>query len=484
MATRQHAINIILLFSLALTVRISILAFHGFDGLYGQDAFAYYDFAGDILYFVETLNPPPPFFWSLGYSLQLAIGFGIFGISESVALGISVLMGSSLSALVYILAIQLNLRSPYAFIAGLIMGFSGQAIQSSLVIMSDIPTLFLAITSLISLLHYIKTDKRRWILLCAFTVSLASISRWIYLIFPAVYVIALAFVWKRDIRWKDLILAFLVASIPIIPQIIFNQVNPTPLLDHSWVQGWSPLNALSKDFINIDGTFHYQTINALFYAYPLYDLSYLSPLLTLFVPIGIFNLIRRCKLYQIILLLGLLCLPYLFLVGIPYQNIRFSLILFPAATILIGIGLQSLTNIQHPIRWGVILLALVGFIHTATNGFDYANNFIEHHQSEKEIITWLDEKVPDTATLYTMGSTLTLEHYTDISIIEIFYETPNTLKQRWFKGRADYLLLNLWQIENQWQGRDPQFNYHWFRDERGLTEIGKFRNLTLFEASS
>jgi hypothetical protein len=117
------------------------------------------------------------------------------------------------------------------------------------------------------------------------------------------------------------------------------------------------------------------------------------------------------------------------------------------------------------------------------SGFDYANSFVEHHQSEKAIVIWLDDKIPEDATLYTFGSTLTLDHYTYYSIIEIFYESPNTLNQRWFRGRADYLLLNIWQIENQWQGRDPQANYHWFRDERGLIEIGKFHNLTLFEAS-
>jgi 4-amino-4-deoxy-L-arabinose transferase-like glycosyltransferase len=480
---KNHTFNSLILFGLALTLRMVIIAYHGSDGLYGQDGFAYYDFAQDILYFMETFNPPPPFFWSVGYPMQLTIGFSMFGVSESVALGVSIGMGALIPVLVYGLAIQFKLRSPYAFLAGLLMAFSGQALQSSLVIMSDVPALFWATLSMLALLRYTESSKRRWLILCAFSVSFACLSRWIYLILPPLYLIAVLRTWKRHIRWIDGLLAIIFGLIPAIPQIAYNQINPTPLLNHSWVEGWSPLNAIRQHFTNIDGMFHYEKINALFYAYPVYDLSYLSQLLTIFVFIGCIALVRQRQWRMTILLLGWLILPFLFLVGIPYQNIRFALIIFPAVAILMGYGLQAIISIQHSIRWVFVVLCLSGLLHTAINGFDYANSFVEHHQSEKEIITWLDGKIPDNATLYTFGSTLTLEHYTDYSIIEIFYESPNTLKQRWFKGRTDYLLLNIWQIENQWQGRNPQANYHWFRDERGLTIIDRFHNLTLFEVN-
>ena len=503
MATRQHILNCLILIVLASVARLVIVLYHGFDGLYGQDAFAYYNFAQDILYFIETLNPPPPFFWSIGYPSQLALGFSLFGISPQVALNISLLMGALLPALVYILAIQLNLRPTYAFMAGLLMAFSGQALQSSLVIMSDIPALFWGVLSAVVFVRYLNVNQPRWMILCGLFVSFACLTRWIYLILPLLFLIVIVFralfplpetsekglggeVARRKHPIKilfDIAFATIFGFMPVFPQFLYNQVNPTPLLNHSWVQGWSPLNAFSQNFVNIDGTFHYQHINALFYAYPLHDLSYLSPLLTLFVWVGIIVLIRLRGWHKIILLLGWLILPYLFLAGIPYQNIRFSLIMFPPVIIIVGFGLQTLLSIQHRARWIFALLGLVGFAHTAFSGFDYANSFIELHQSEKAVVEWLEDKIPEGTTLYTFGSTLTLENYTDYNIIEIFYETPKTLNQRWFRGRADYLLLNIWQIENQWQGRDPQANYHWFRDERGLVEIGKFRHLTLFRAS-
>lgn len=467
---------------LALSVRAIIIWFHNFDGLYGQDAFAYYDFAGDLLHFVRTRQPPPPFFWTVGYPLQLAVGMRVLGSSEYVALSISMILGAILPVLVYIIGLQIKLRPPYAFFAGLLMAFSGQALQSSLVIMSDVPALFWGLISLSALLQYLEKNNRLWLVMCGFALSFACLTRSIYLILPPLYLVIFLIHWKLNIRLLDIIISLIAAIPPLIPQVIYNQVNPTTLLNHSWLQGWSPLNAFLQDFVNIDGTFHYEKINALFYAYPTYDLSYLSPLLTVFVILGLVVVLRQRNRNSLILLAWLI-LPYLFLAGIPYQNIRFALIFFPAVAIFVGIGLQAIVQVQNPLRWIALGLVLIGFGHTAINGFDYANSFVEQHQSEKQVINWLTDKVPEQATLYTFGSTLTLRHYTDYNVIEIFYETPDTLKQRWFKGRTDYVLLNVWQIENQWQGHDPQANYHWFRDERGLTVIDKYRNLTLFEAN-
>lgn len=488
---KNHILTALLLFILALIIRVGIIAHYQFDGLYGQDAYAYYDFGGDLLYFLRTFNPPPPFFWSIGYPSLLATGFLIAGTSEWVALSISLLMGALLAPLVYGLGLQFKLRPAYAFVAGLLMAISGQAWQSSLVIMSDIPTLFWAVLSAFALWRYIHTNKRRWLLLCALTISFSVLTRWIYLILPPIYLVTLYMLFKRRIRWFDLSLALIIALIPAIPQVIYNQINSSPTLDHAWVQGWSPVNMLAKDFVNIDGTFHYETINALFYAYPVYDARYVSPLISLFLILGVSGLIRRKQPAQTCFILLWLILPYLFLAGIPYQNIRFSLIVMPIVTLCIAFGLEAVATWiklrEKKLRFvstGLIgILCLAGLLHTAITGYDYANAFIEKQSGDKAIVTWLEERIPEDATLYTFDITLTLKHYSSANIIELFYESPSSLNQRWFKGRDDYLLINVWQIENQWDGMIPQDNYHWFRDERGLQELGRFHNFTLFKVN-
>lgn len=479
---KQHLIYSIILISLSFVIRVGIVAFHGFDGLYGQDAFAYYDFSLDLIDFVTNRNPPPPFHWSIGYPMILGSTMLVTQVSETIALSLSLIMGSLLSVFVYIIAIQLKIRPAYAFVAGLLMALSGQALQSSVVIMSDIPALFMALLSMVCLLQYINTYRRIYLLICAFAISFAVIIRLNYAVLPPLYFVLFLMTLKS--RWHifDLLLTVPFIIVAQVPQLVYSRYNPSNLLDHAWVDGWSVSNFFTNQFVNIDGTFQYEHINLLFYAYPTYDERYLSLLLTLFIIIGVIVLIRSRIWHQVVLLLGWILLPYLFLSGIPYQNIRFALIILPPVIILLALGLQTLVTLQYRIKWAFVILCLAGILHTAIVGFDYANSFVEHHQSEKGVVTWIDDKVPPDATIYTFGSTLTLQHYTDLNVIQIFYETPNTLNQRWFRGQVDYLLLNVWQIENQWQGRDPQANYHWFRDERGLTELGRFRNLTLFEA--
>ena len=108
------------------------------------------------------------------------------------------------------------------------------------------------------------------------------------------------------------------------------------MLDHAWVEGWSPANYLSREFSNVDGHFVYDQINALFYAHPYYDPYFLAPIFAPFILVGLWTL--RRKRVSLLLLLGWALLPLLFLAGIPYQNIRFPLIVVPAVASSPGSG--------------------------------------------------------------------------------------------------------------------------------------------------
>ena len=49
----------------------------GFDGLYGQDPFAYLDYAAAFKAALAQGQWPPPFFWPIGYPMLIAV-FSIF----------------------------------------------------------------------------------------------------------------------------------------------------------------------------------------------------------------------------------------------------------------------------------------------------------------------------------------------------------------------------------------------------------------------
>lgn len=498
------------LFVAALLLRLMVLLPMRFDGLYGQDSYAYYDFAEELRTAISEGHAPGHFFWPLGYPAVLAGTFAIFGSEATVGQMLNVLMGAALSPLVYGLARLMAIGQLGSIAASILMMMCGQALQSSIVLMSDIPGLFWATTSALMMYLYLqKIEKSEQplhpygLITAAMLLALAGITRWIYLLLALPYGTAVLIGWRGQIRWRDGLLALAGVCLVLMPQLLYSRTNPAPTLNHAWVEGWSPTNFSSKTFDNVDGHFEYEKINAVYYAQPFYDVHYLAPIFTPFLLIGLWSF--RQKRMHLVMIEGWILLPYLFLVGIPYQNIRFPLIVFPPVAILVGAGLDALKhwlgrqNQPHPLstspnwrgrinilRSCIALLIIVGVLVFGTGQMwskasDNISQFIGNQQKDKDAAQWADRHIPPGATLYTFGLTLTLKHYTDLQVYEIYYETPDTLAAKWNINQNDYLLLNVWNIENQWAGREPQIAYHWLRDQRGLYEIGKFGYYTLYE---
>src|SRR4051812_47085078 len=105
-------------FALSLALRIGFSV--GFDGLYGQDPYAYYNYGQILRQSINHGQPLPAFFWPLGYPALLAISFTIFGQSALTAQAISLFLGALLAPMVYLLARQLGAQSSGAFAAALI----------------------------------------------------------------------------------------------------------------------------------------------------------------------------------------------------------------------------------------------------------------------------------------------------------------------------------------------------------------------------
>ena len=68
------------LFTLALLVRLAALNIWRFDGLYGQDAYAYLQQSAAIAERLPAGHPPPAdFFWPNGYPFLVAALMGLVG---------------------------------------------------------------------------------------------------------------------------------------------------------------------------------------------------------------------------------------------------------------------------------------------------------------------------------------------------------------------------------------------------------------------
>lgn len=464
-----------ILFLLALIPRLYWA--RDFDGLYGQDAFAYYNFAISLRESLLHFQAPEAFFWPLGYPLMLIFAFVAGGTSAFSAQILSILLGSLLAPFLYFLAREMGMGQAGAFLAGLLMSFCGQAVQSSIVVMSDIPALFWAILSAFLLWRYLSIEKSNWLIAAMLCLGLAIITRWIYLALLPVWGVLLLHHW-RGIRWKLSLYSVIALLLFLLPQALYSINSPFPVLNHEWVVSWSPAHFLQQDFVNGDGRFYYASSNLTFYTAPFYQPYYLAaPFLSLII----LGIVSQTKLSNLLFLAGWGIIPLVFLLGIPYQNIRFGLILFPVAALLVGAGANWVMRWRFRIIWAIILGAIIGYSLSQTLIVSHTTiaQFVKRQNQDATIVAWADRMIPSGSVVYSFGLTLRLQQIEDISVYDLFNETPESLDAKWLRGQNDYLLVNVWEIQNQWEGRSPYITFHWLFDNRGLLILGRNGNYVL-----
>jgi len=563
----HNLLPFVLIFVVALFARLFLILTGAFDGLYGQDAYAYYGFALDLRQALSHGQMPPPFFWSLGYPALLAAGTALFGSSALVGQTINVVMGAGCAALTFNVAQQIGCGRLSSVCAGMVVAFSGQALQSSIVLMSDIPALFWALLSASALLEFMRIKRQgathakgeqsnesplhtSWrprqlgvsITICLLTLTFAVLTRWLYL--ALVPPVLLALLMQRTLL-RHMVIALVVISPVIALQVAHSTTSPYPTLDHPWVTGWSPQHYFQSSFDTPDGHAAYSLINAVFYTQPFFTTPYLTPLLTPFVLLGVVKILNRSdaeftenysRLFSAlsaplrlqslavpVLIIGWVLLPFLFLAGIPYQNIRFPLILLPPIALLCACGIEQVRSLfkrlegfkWRPLRLGGLRnsnlnrqdakdvrkndkdishfsilfasnllnklftpLLLASLLLLARDGINYTQAFIARQMRDKAVVFWVRDHLPVDATLYTHGLSPALRHYTQMEIHELYDETPQSLSTAQHTGT--YLLINGWQIINQWAGLAPGIAVNWLREHHTLRRIGRMNDYTLY----
>jgi 4-amino-4-deoxy-L-arabinose transferase-like glycosyltransferase len=576
MHRRRDLLLAFALFGVALIVRLSLLANTGFDGLYGQDSYAYYSFSAHLFPTLISGVALPPFNYPLGYPALLATAFALLGESAPTAQTITLLMGAASAPLAYLLARQAGCRPLAACAAGLIFAFSGQAIQSSLVIMSDMPALFWLMSSFLFILSNHKgtrelnhrgaeeaeyTEKNDYLLkpsvfsvpsvppcfnlpflFSTLCLTLAVLMRWQMIAALPAWMVVLLFS-RRRLRLNEMLVVALVVAPLLGAQAVYSAGNTFPTVNHPFVANWSPTHIAQHVFDTDEGHFEYVQPNGLFYAQVGYASPYLSPLLGVMVTVGIWKIFeprrhegtRReietqkhggCRVHRGVWIILWLAVPYVFLAGIPHQNIRYALIMLPPLAILCALGIDwllflttkysnlfswrswrfnlSSSLIPHPSflsfspsrsfvsfvpSWFKffsfsafsVSLCLIFFFLLAsllTDGHTYTRAFIERQQRDKAVVLWARDMLPPDTPIYTQGLTAALTHYSQLEPIELYGQTPQTLATLPERG---YLLIHDWEIEHQWAGLSPQLAVAWLVSERGARKVGGMNDYTLYQ---
>jgi hypothetical protein len=475
------------LFGVALLARIALLALRPFDGLYGQDAFAYYNYALSLRDSLMQGQPLPAFFWPIGFPLHVVALMGVIGPSPLPAQLVSVIAGAAVAPLTYALTREALIDRDRtraqiaAVVAGLIVAVGGQLMISSLSIMSDATALMWATASAWLTLHYARTLTWPLLLLAVFALSLAVITRWIMALVAVPWTVAVLLAWRGhwpQIGWRRA--AVMIAGAALIGGVIVGgQLWSGSHTGDLQVVGWDPLNAVRNEVHNSDGVFQYGLPMAVFYAQPLIHPAYVFPLFLPLLLIGLWSLRNRPSSTRAVLI-GWPLMIYGFLAGIAWQNPRFALSLLPPLAVWVALGFDWVQERDR--RWRTIAAILIGLSLIGLSAWSVrvVDNFVARKDADLAVVHQLDRLVPPDGTLIAFGLTATAQHYTDLRVIELYYLDETALGREIQSGQPLYLLIDRGSIEQQWQTMSPAINYRWLQAHTRLKPVATLTPYQLF----
>ncbi len=468
----------------ALLVRVAGAAATGFDGLYGQDPFAYLASARALHGALLTLTSPPPSFYPIGYPLLVAVVMLVTGVHPLAAQAVSVLAGTLSAPFAYALVREIRPGATLgAVTAGLLAAFAPQLVISSISANSDAAAFLFALLSALAMARYATRPRLRWLALAALALGMAVLTRWAYALAALPWAAAAWVGWRagavpRRARVAGGLVAVAIGTAVVGSQFAWELGRGFSHLGDVAMASWSPANAVRAEITNPDGVFHYRVPVAAYYALATVHPAFVFPLLAPFAWLGLLAL-RRAFRPHAVLLLGWLLVMLGFFAGFPWENPRFPLSYFAPLLALVGLGVEAALERRAPRRalgaW--CALGLAGSL--AWTARDVPA-FADRKRADLEAATWCRDRVPSGSRLLAFGLTETLRHYTPLDVVELFDQTPATLAALLGDGRATYVVADADNLASQWVGRAPQVNFEWLRERTALTESGRAGRYTLW----
>jgi len=415
-----------LLFLGALCMRLAWSLLYSFDGLYGQDAYAYFNGAENLMahgaFFIQTAGMPAPFYVQTtpGLSLWMALLFSIFGSHAWLGMAISLITGALAVNLTYAIS-QRFLSNDWALIPAGLIAAAPAAVMSSLMIMTDGPGMCLLAASILMLLRYLEEPStKRWLLL-AFVTGLAVLIR-----LPAglvVLPILAGLLIHRRFPSPALVLAGIcVGGLTLLPEWLYLLYKEEGVFSFHMIARWSPLNAFQTEFTTQDGHLSYPWPLGLEITAMAAGHKFLTPVAALLAPLGLWQ-IRKDK--SALGIVGLWFASYfIFALGLTVMNPRYLLPLLIPYAILATLGLRALApTLEKRKIAGVLLLA--GILTTQVWGqARQLQPFLELKEDELALATWVQENTKESDQVVSLKMAFAIDHYAGRSAVEIFFFSP------------------------------------------------------------
>lgn len=473
----------------ALLVAGSTRLVYPFDGLFGQDAFAYFRFARAIGPHLLHAAPLPDLFWPRGYPIAVAVLLPLAGGGPVAGQVVSTLALAWTAAASLLLSAELERwrgtppDGVAPAVAGLCVAGSGIVLRSSQQVMADGLAIGCAATALWCFARHLRDRRAGWLVAAALAVAYGAVTRWqIGLI--ALPLVAAAILDARARRAPPAWGAWLVAAIAglavLLPQLWSAHRVPYALEQHEWLQRWSPLNAFRREFATREGPAHHLLPVGVFYLARLGWPDALFPTVGALAVVGAWRLWSERRGVELALLVGWPLVNWAFISGIPYENPRFLWPALPAVGALAGFGARHVVKhfpSRRPLLGGVLLVSLaVGLVIAAREH----GRTVARKNADRALVDWVDAHVPPGTTLLLPGGGMMIEHYGRTRVHETFLLTPADLSPLLTRECPCYALEDPAATAAGLAGPAPARFFAALRDEAGLTPVAIRGPLVLY----
>lgn len=478
-----------------------------FNGLYGQDPYAYYDYAvGPLRHSVLDAAPLTAMFWPLGYPILVTLSSLALGPVTTAGQMVNLVAVAAAVYLTYLLGrdalLQAGADPRLARRAGLfgalLLGMTGRLLESTVLIMADGVALASALLSAWALVRWsVNQEKSRsgaaWLALSATALAWSVVTRWGQVMLAIAWLAAVipTVRARRSALWRALPWAAIPAATVLIAQfwLVFTvrteaDLGPLPFagdltLVNGTGSGWSFLHLVQHSFVTADGVQRYSLPNGLYYATAVFRPQFLT---WLFLPAVAVGLVCAARAYRRPLLLLVSWPAVLLLVdaGLAEQNPRFVLAVLPPIAILAGLGLSFVWQWLRP-RWRPLAAAFLaaGLLLIALNAVRELAALNRERTGDLQVAAWTAAHVPNGATTVSLGITLTLSHTTNLRVLDLSVLSERTLQRMLAHGRPIYLLVPARAVNGQFAARVPGINYRFLRDNSNLLRLGTLRGYEL-----
>lgn len=441
----------------------------GFDGMVGQDSYAYTEYTRSLQNWLKTGVKPEPFFWPPGYPLMAAVlSLGFFPASIILQFISSISLGISLVYLKWILEewIKDSKADITAFIYLITWGiFAPYVFRNSLINTSDMLSFCLISGTFYHYLRYLDKSLFKDLLISTAFISYGILTRYVNLLVFIPIVVHLIWHWGKNRHASIQTLVLLVPASVIVLILSLSDVH-SGFINHPFLTNWKVTNYFNSSFTSPEGELNYFFPNILFVLFPFFHPGFcLSGFLFIAVSLRHY----QCQIKQVILAVSYI-LVSLFIAGNYSQIPRHLLAIYPMVLILCYSGFYmiykklSKKQIGKFIWIGIMILQFVLCVRAL-----YPT--INRNKLERLLATEIKSFSTDpNSILYSFDIDIALKYRRPEIKIQSLY---NTIISNYMPGSLGLINENAW--SRQWKDKNPMINVMNLKKNHQLIKLKEYK---------